>query len=450
MVKAPRVAAQVKNLTDDAYAAQFSVSSLGRLSNDIFSDLAFPEAADDDQMRLQIVMFFVLLVVFFAPDITSLDLSVERLSEPVKLLPICFVSSIIMGLWGIYTKYHIYEPGYQHELLSWIFHFSTSLLVICYLKCIFIHPGSIPNKDDDPSWTHTLPATDAETGEPADRAALVALGVIHRQDIVDDVVINEIKRSGDRRSCKWCNKYKPDRCHHCRICRMCILKMDHHCPWIYNCVGYKNHKYFFLLLFYAAIDCQLIAWTMHQPLNRAIDNPSTPFFTMFILLFGETLAVFVGILVTAFFGFHIWLMLKNMTTIEFCEKSAKMRVGQSDISTYDRGTFDNIQGALGNYTIFWFLPISPPPGRGLSFLDPIKRSPVDAETGSSAAAAAPVPKDSSSPIIAVPKKQRRYSAGTGAAPDDTPGSEESDMEAGGPVFRGHAEAPSATSEAARD
>lgn len=51
------------------------------------------------------------------------------------------------------------------------------------------------------------------------------------------VLLQERKREGTRRVCKWCDKYKPDRAHHCRQCRQCILKMDHHCPWIYNCVG---------------------------------------------------------------------------------------------------------------------------------------------------------------------------------------------------------------------
>ena len=57
--------------------------------------------------------------------------------------------------------------------------------------------------------------------------------------------------------CKKCNKHRPLRAHHCSTCDRCIMKMDHHCPWIFNCVGYGNQKIFFLFLSYSTTGCCL-------------------------------------------------------------------------------------------------------------------------------------------------------------------------------------------------
>ena len=50
--------------------------------------------------------------------------------------------------------------------------------------------------------------------------------------------------------CSRCQSYKPKGTHHCRICDRCISGMDHHCPWMNNCIGKGNLKHFILFLCY--------------------------------------------------------------------------------------------------------------------------------------------------------------------------------------------------------
>lgn len=55
--------------------------------------------------------------------------------------------------------------------------------------------------------------------------------------------------------CSRCQAYKPKGAHHCRICDRCINGMDHHCPWMNNCIGTGNLKHFILFLCYMWTAC---------------------------------------------------------------------------------------------------------------------------------------------------------------------------------------------------
>lgn len=294
----------------------------------------------------------------------------KRLTEITKCIPVIFVVAVIAVLYVTYVFCHCL-PMMQLDVASdsrdkarfdrakWqliTFLVFSTMLIICLVRSILTSPGEVP---DTSEWIYY--------GDQAPDEAPVATPATH-----------ETKKTGERRHCKWCSKYKPDRCHHCRVCRKCILKMDHHCPWIYNCVGYYNHKFFFLLLFYVFLTTHLIMWTMAESVKRAVDS-DFPFWDMFILLFGETLCVFLVVLVTAFFGFHIWLMCKAMTTIEFCEKS--MKKAQYFTSAYHKSCFGDVQEVLGRNPLLWLFPIHDQCGDGLGFVNEGTRLTVDLDVG---------------------------------------------------------------------
>ena len=74
---------------------------------------------------------------------------------------------------------------------------------------------------------------------------------------ISDDVMNSIKLEYKvkLKRCFQCYVVRPPRGHHCSFCKGCVMKMDHHCPWVNNCIGQFTQKFFILFCMYSLCGC---------------------------------------------------------------------------------------------------------------------------------------------------------------------------------------------------
>ncbi|XP_008479732.1 palmitoyltransferase ZDHHC3 isoform X3 [Diaphorina citri] len=140
-----------------------------------------------------------------------------------------------------------------------------------------------------------------------------------------------LQNKDDWTVCTRCETYRPPRAHHCRICKRCIKRMDHHCPWINNCVGEKNQRYFVQFLIYVtilavyAIALVSISWLRECPLcSREITIKQTRILHSIVLLIE---AVMFGLFVLTILYDQIEAIIHDETGIE---QLAALGSGSSD------------------------------------------------------------------------------------------------------------------------
>ncbi len=49
--------------------------------------------------------------------------------------------------------------------------------------------------------------------------------------------------------CTYCELIKSETSFHCQMCGKCTELFDHHCPFLNNCLGMRNYKYFLVFVF---------------------------------------------------------------------------------------------------------------------------------------------------------------------------------------------------------
>lgn len=143
--------------------------------------------------------------------------------------------------------------------------------------------------------------------------------------------------------CFTCKIFRPPRASHCSICDNCVERFDHHCPWVGNCVGKRNYRYFYLFIISLAFLCVFIFSCVIAHLVIYMNKEGK---TFMVAIQKNPASVIEGVIcffsvwsILGLAGFHTYLTTSNQTTNEDIKGSFTARRGQANFNPYGYGNF---------------------------------------------------------------------------------------------------------------
>lgn len=266
--------------------------------------------------------FFLGGRVIFGPDVRSIFLTISLIVIPV-LLFCAFVSRRIIYAFD----------NHLGKLIIFILILLTVYDLILLLLTSGRDPGIIPRNSHPPELEED--GSTMSTDWLGSQSSAGVPNLPPTKDVVVNGVIVKVKY------CQTCMLYRPPRCSHCSICNNCVERFDHHCPWVGQCIGKRNYRFFFMFVSSTTILCLYVfvfSWVTIKKIMAEYDcNLWSAFLKSpvsgILILYTFMTAWFVGGLTV----FHLYLICTNQTTYE----NFRYRY-DSKRNPYNRGCVHNV------------------------------------------------------------------------------------------------------------
>ena len=161
--------------------------------------------------------------------------------------------------------------------------------------------------------------------------------------------------------CYSCNLYRPPRAVHCGECDACIAVMDHHCPFVSNCIGGRNYGLFFSYVTFLLLNSVMVLIDSACELARRSKEADGHFMIAIkrhpVLLMLCIFNLIISFLLSTLWGYHCRLALNNETTNEVVKKvNARFRQNPNETGS-KAANFSARVSALAE-SAPWFKPLA--------------------------------------------------------------------------------------------
>ena len=263
---------------------------------------------------------------------------IKKIALSWQIIPVYFVVIEVTYSVNHYILFNQNETSLKKKISLFLFNPLSLMTIITHLRSMFISPGYVP-----------IPFTNNESSKLPD---ISTSNRSNNNDIRNDLY------------CTKCQNPRPPRSHHCKVCKKCTLKMDHHCHWVANCVGYYNQKNFYQFLFYSTFG-DLVGFLLllnsflncnkdikaNVPQGVVINSPFVLIYYMWtpIQLLISTLCAFSMTLgIGTLFYKQTKMLLNNQTTID-----KKMYENWQNGPYYEPNKCKSFKSVMGNSIFSW-------------------------------------------------------------------------------------------------